>query len=69
LVDPDYSKLRNLEEIDDLKDIPILLCLFNLTNNNVITSMICPETLSENIKQNMILDLYFFYTPGNQKIK
>ena len=56
LVDPDYSKLRNLEEIDDLKDIPIPLCLFNLTNNNVITSMICPETLSENIKQNMILD-------------
>ena len=67
-VDPDYSKLRNLQEIDDLKDIPIPICLFNLTNNNVITSMICPETLSENIKQNMILDLYFFRPPAIKRL-
>ena len=63
-IDPDNTKLNNLEEIDDLKDIPISLCLFNLTNNNIITSMICPEALSENIIQNMILDLYFFRPPS-----
>ena len=31
------KNLRNLMEIPDLKDIPIPLCLFNITDNDVIT--------------------------------
>ena len=35
----------------NLNNTPIPLCLFNLTNNNVITSMECPESLSDSKKQ------------------
>lgn len=62
--DQDYSHVRNLDEIEDLEDIPIPLCLFNLTNNNVITSMTCPKSLSSTKKYTMILDLYFFRPPS-----
>ena len=48
----------------DFKDIPVPLCLFNITDNDVITSLTCPETLQISIKQNMILDLYFFRPPA-----
>ena len=58
------NNLRHLDEIEDLKDIPVPICLFNLTDNDVITSMTCPKTLQNNIKQNMILDLYFFRPPA-----
>ena len=57
--------LRNLDEdIPDLKDIPLPLCLFNITDNDVILSMSCPESLPRKIKQEMILDLYFFRPPA-----
>lgn len=54
------NSLRYLNELPDFKDLPIPLCLFNMTDNDVITSMICPEKLQTNIKQNMFLDLNFF---------
>ena len=38
---------RNLEEIYDLKDIQISLCLVNFTENKTITSVLCPESLPE----------------------
>ena len=60
--------IRNFEEIDELKDLPISLCLFNLTDNDVITSMICPESLPESKRQNMILDLYFFRPPSIKRL-
>ena len=63
-VDQDYSHIRNLEEVEDLEKFPMPLCLFNLTNNNVITSMICPKSLSSTKKYTMILDLYFFRPPS-----
>ena len=63
-VDQDYSHIRNLEEVEDLDNFPIPFCLFNLTNNNVITSMICPKSLSPTKKYTMILDLYFFRPPS-----
>ena len=47
---------RNLERNNnntDLKDKPIPICLFNLTNNDVITSISCPESLPE-IKKNLL---------------
>lgn len=56
--------LRSLEDIGDLKDIPLPLCLFNITDNDVITSMKCPESLQKSIRQAMILDLYFFRPPA-----
>ena len=58
------KNLRNLMEIPDLKDIPIPLCLFNITDNDVITSVACHKSLQSNIKQSMILDLYFFRPPA-----
>ena len=58
------NSLRYLDEIPDFKDLPVPLCLFNLTDNDVIMSMTCPEKLQTSIKQNMILDLYFFRPPA-----
>ena len=56
--------LRSLDEIPDLKDKPLPICLFNITNNDVITSIKCHESLPKNIRRNMILDLYFFRPPA-----
>ena len=54
------TNLRNLNEINDLKDIPIALCLFDLTDSNIITSISCPESLSQSIKDELLSDLYYF---------
>ena len=43
LNDQNYGD-RNLEETNDLKDFPIPFCLFNITDNDVITSIACPES-------------------------
>ena len=64
LTGPEIHNTRNLEEVDDLKDIPVPICLFNLTNNDVITSIKCPESLPDNKKKSIVLDLYFFRPPG-----
>ena len=58
------TNLRHLEDIPDFKDVPLPLCLFNITDNDVITSMLCPESLHKSIRQAMILDLYFFRPPA-----
>ena len=66
LVDLSGTKPQNLtylEEKNDLKDIPIPICLFNITNNNIITSMKCPESFSEK-KKLLILDLSYFRLAG-----
>ena len=44
------DKTRKLQEINDLKDIPIPICLFNLTNNDVITSISCHNKFSNEKK-------------------
>jgi len=61
---------RNLQNNNntDLKDKPIPICLFNLTNNDVITSIYCPESLPEIRKKNIILDLYYFRPPGLKRL-
>ena len=64
LSNTDTSDLEEIEEIDDLKDLQIPLCLFNITDNDVITSITCPKALSAGKKQSMILDLYFFRPPA-----
>ena len=68
LTEHNHLNLRNLQELDNLNNIPIPLCLFNLTDNNVITSMTCPESLSDSKKQYMILDLYFFRPPAIKRL-
>ena len=42
--------------------------MFNLTNNDVITSISCPESLPETKKKSIILDLYFFRPPGLKRL-
>ncbi len=58
------KNLRNLEEIDDFKDIPISLCLVNFTQNNSITSVLCPKSLPLSKKIEIILD-FIKYLKGN----
>ena len=56
------SNSRNLEEISDLKDIPVALCLFEMTDNDVIMSISCPESLSKAIKDTMFFRFVFLQT-------
>ena len=64
LTGSEIHNTRGLEEVEDLKDMPVPICLFNLTNNDVITSIKCPESLSEDKIKSIVLDLYFFRPPG-----
>ena len=59
LTSPDYNENKDKKEINDLKDIPIPICLFNITDNDAITSITCHKLIPEH-KKRMILDLYFF---------
>ena len=71
LNDQDYSHvktLRNLDEEEDFKNFPLPLCFFNLTDNNVITSISCHKNISENRVNSIVLDLYFFRPPGIKRI-
>ena len=56
LADQNYS---NLNEINDLKDIKIPICLINITDNGVILSIGCPESLSQNKKNEIFSDLNY----------
>ena len=58
------KNLRFLDEIPDLKDIPLPLCIFNITDNDVITSIACHKSLPKSTRKSMILDLYFFRPPA-----
>ena len=70
------SARRNLEKKRKLegnnnssfKDKPIPICLFNLTDNDVITSISCPESFPEDKKKSIVLDLYFFRPPGLKRL-
>lgn len=64
----DNNNVRSLEKSEDFKDVPIALCLFNITDNHVITTMTCPESFSESKKNEIILDLYFFRAPAAERI-
>ena len=64
LNDQDYSHVRRLGVIDDLSNFPLPICLFNMTDNNVITSISCHRNLTQNKINSIVLDLYFFRPPG-----
>ena len=58
---------RILNNVEDYKDLPIPLCLFNITDNDFITSISCPESLHESKKNEILLDLYFFRPPAIER--
>jgi len=60
LLNINHKNLRHLEQINDLKDIPVPLCLFNVSDTNIITSILCPESLPENYKNEIISYLNYF---------
>ena len=59
---------RILEDSDIIKDSPIALCYFNITDNHIITTIKCHESFPESQKNQMLLDLYFFRPPASQRI-
>ena len=61
------SNLRFLEDSEIFKDQQIPICIFNITDNNVITTLICPESLSDIKRNEIILDLYFFRPPAAER--
>ena len=68
LTSPDYNETKDKKEINDLKDIPIPICLFNITDNDAITSIICHKLIPEHKKRMIVLDLYFFRPPAVKRI-
>ena len=68
LVDLNDQDNSNSQEIDNLDDFPIPLCYFNITDNNVITSIACHKKIKESKIKSIILDLYFFRPPGIKRI-
>ena len=61
------NKSRILEN-QEIKDMPIPLCLFNITDNHIITTLKCPEAIPESQRNQILLDLYFFRPPASQRI-
>ena len=68
LNDQDYSNVRRLDELESLENIPIPLCIFNMTDNNVILSIACHKNISNSRVSSIVLDLYFFRPPGIKRI-
>ena len=64
LTNSEKNEEENSEEIDDLKDIPLPLCLFNITNNDFVTSITCHKLIPEYKKRMIVLDVYFFRPPA-----
>ena len=58
---------NNIRILEDLKDIPVPLCLFNITDNHIITTLTCPDSLSDIKRNEIILDLYFFRPPAAER--
>ena len=63
----DTSKLRLLDENVNLKNVPLALCLFNITDNDFITSITCHDQFPDLKKNEMLLDLYFFRSPAIER--
>ena len=57
-----------MEDSDKMKDNPIALCFFNITDNHIITSIACHESFPEWQKNQILLDLYFFRPPASKRI-
>ena len=68
LNDQDYSNVRRLNKIEILENIPLPICIFNMTDNNVILSITCHKDLPNSRVSSIVLDLYFFRPPGIKRI-
>ena len=65
---PNEYEIRNLQQEEDISDIVIPFCLFNITDNNAITGITCPESMSEGKIKGIVLDLYFYRPPGVKRV-
>ena len=63
----DGSRARILEDNTDFEKIPLATCLFNITNNDFITSITCHKDFPDIKKNEMLLDLYFFRSPAIER--
>jgi len=61
------NNVRILNDVEDYKDLPIPLCIFNITDNDFITTISCPESFFESKKNEVLLDLYFFRPPAIER--
>lgn len=61
------NNTKVLNNIEDYKDLPIPLCTFQITDNNFILSITCPESFSKPKKNEILLDLYFFRPPAIER--
>ena len=68
LNEQDKSNLNKNQGEESLENIPIHLCFFNLTDNNVITSIACHKKLNQSKINLIVLDLYFFRPPAIKRI-
>ena len=68
LNDQDYSNVRRLNKVESLENIPLPICIFNMTDNNVILSIACHKNISYSRVSSIVLDLYFFRPPGIKRI-
>ena len=63
----DPAKVRMLDDSVDFKNIPLATCLFNITDNDFITSITCHKDFPDMKKNEMLLDLYFFRSPAIER--
>ena len=64
LNDQDYSNIRQINKIESLENIPLPICIFNMTDNNIILSIACHKNISNSRINSIVLDLYSFRPSG-----
>ena len=63
-----YLEESEESENSNIKDYPISLCLFNITDNHIITTITCHESFPELQKAQILRHLYFRFPPSAQRI-
>ena len=63
----DSTKKRILEDNISFENASLATCLFNITDNDFITSITCHEKYPEIKKNEMLLDLYFYRAPAIER--
>ena len=66
---PKGTRIRNLQQNIDFSNIPIPFCIFNITDNNAITSIKCPNSFNEGKMKEIVLDLYFYRAVGVKRVE
>ena len=63
----DETKKRILEDNINFENASLATCLFNITDNDFITSITCHKKYPDIKKNEMLLDLYFFRAPAIER--